>query len=177
MKNAKHIIRAFVLLFVLLTIFDVGRRLIAPASYGKYGNYRGDNLKTQMDMAVKWEPNTQGECAKCHSKEVGIKDASKHKVVPCMDCHGTLAGHVKKKGTGDELEKSADMLSEKSRKNCERCHSKLAARAKILPMQDILKHLEAKGADKNDTEACIGCHDGHNPHLDSDVKKPEPAKK
>jgi hypothetical protein len=160
MSHAKHLLRVTLLLLVGFIFFELGRRLIVPASFGKYGHYRANNLKEQMNMPVKWEASRTKECEVCHEKRVAEHKNSKHENVPCMDCHGPISEHVTKTPNG-EMKKTNKMPKEGSYKHCVRCHQKLAARAPGIRQIDVLKHLREKGM-QMEKDVCLGCHDPHN---------------
>ncbi len=157
MRYAKHIFRlALLLIFVISTIIIV-LRLFVPDSFGKYGNYRADNLKEQMEIPMIWQGTRNDSCIVCHKQNTNKKIYSKHKNVPCMNCHGPITEHVSR-----DNKKIAVMPALKSWKNCARCHQKLVARAHVLPQVDIVDHLKDQGTSLEEN-VCIQCHNPHSP--------------
>ena len=157
MHYAKHFFRAAILLVLAVTAILVTLRLFVPKSFGKYGNYRGDNLEEQMAKPVVWQSHENEQCGECHPDEVEKKKNSRHSVVRCMDCHGPISAHVK------NGEKIADQFINRSWQWCGRCHQYSAARSKVLIHQiDVTDHL-AKHNVALTREVCIQCHSPHSP--------------
>lgn len=157
MRHAKHIFRLIILIVVLLSVISITLKLFVPKSFGKYGHYRADNLKEQMELPVVWQGVRNESCVECHQDETYKKMASRHKNVPCMNCHGPISKHV-----SVARKRIAEMPIIRSWKHCARCHQKLAARAKVIPQVDVVEHLREQG-EKLDKNICIECHNPHNP--------------
>lgn len=156
MRYAKHIFRLGLLLIFVIAATVIVLRLFVPESFGKYGNYRADNLKEQMAIPVVWEGSKNDACIECHKQNTFKKMASRHKNVPCMNCHGPITEHVK------DNKRIAAMTISKSWKNCARCHQKLAARAHVVPQVDVVEHLKDNGVTIEEN-VCIQCHNPHAP--------------
>jgi hypothetical protein len=91
-KHNLHITRAFSLVIALLVIGFLVRPLLVPASYGKYGPYRGDHLEEERS-AVPIYPG-ENSCIVCHEKRLE-KAGGGHAKVPCVDCHYLGVPHAK----------------------------------------------------------------------------------
>lgn len=152
--HSKHVVRAFLLLFVGLLGFLVVRAELVPSSFGRYGHYRADNVMEQRDHPVMH--GGRESCAKCHAEQYKTVMGSPHKVVNCEDCHAPLALHVK------DGKRSAPMPRDRKATLCLRCHERLAARPKKHPQIDVLQHLKDVG-EKFQPEVCVDCHSPHSP--------------
>ena len=157
MRHAKHIFRGTILLIIVISTIMIGLRLFVPESFGKYGYYRGDNLKEQMSIPVVWQKERNKSCNECHSENTFKKMASRHKNVPCMNCHGPITEHISVSN-----KKIAKMPIVSSWRHCARCHQKLAARAQVIPQVEILEHLKDQDVNLS-PDVCIECHNPHNP--------------
>ncbi|MDO8526602.1 MAG: hypothetical protein Q7T03_02820 [Deltaproteobacteria bacterium] len=158
MQNSKHYFRAGALVIGGLFLFLLVRSFLVPSSFGKYGPYRGDNVREQMAKPTSYSaPNA---CADCHPDVWKKHSAGKHAPLPCQDCHAPLSQHF-------DLEKGeliGPMPIQKTSKLCLRCHLKLPSRPASFPQINPEDHLirvpEARQAD-----VCFRCHNPHSPAL------------
>lgn len=164
MRNAKHLIRALLLLLVVGGVVDLGRRLLVPPSFGVYGHFRAANLKEQRDLPIQFAKSNTGDCVTCHDSKVATLLSSHHKVLACMNCHGPLNEHITVSKDGSDMEKTGEMRIERSYKHCARCHQKQSARAGKLAQVEILDHVRAMGASLQET-VCLNCHNPHKPGM------------
>ena len=84
MKHNLHLTRAFLLIIAIMVIGVLVRPLLVPASYGKFGPYRGDHLEEERSTI----PIYPGEnsCLVCHEDRLEKAEGG-HAKVPCVDCH------------------------------------------------------------------------------------------
>lgn len=154
MNNTKHLWRIFFLVLIAGTVLMVGRILLIPNSFGKFGHFRGDNVAEQMAFPVKhFGPES---CEPCHADEFALWKAGPHKTIICEDCHAPLVTHIKND------EKFADMEINKTTEFCLRCHSELPARPKDFPQINVESHLKDAG-EKLTSTVCYTCHGPHDP--------------
>lgn len=150
-----HLTRAGLLLAGALIAFFIVRALLVPASFGKYGNFRGDNLAEQAAIPVNYGPPEV--CATCHAEHVAKKEKGKHAGVPCQTCHGPVGDHVQEDGM-------KPMIINKTFTLCARCHQKLEARPAQFPQINIYNHLaRAKLTIDGNEAVCLSCHNPHAP--------------
>ena len=153
MGHTKHLYRAFILIVLALLGAMVVRGFLIPNSFGINGHYREDNITEQMDQQMKFGDSE--DCVKCHEEQFKELKSDKHENLSCEGCHDTLLSHVKKD------EKVSDMLIDKSKKLCLKCHEFLISRPKTFPQIELKKHLSDQGAE----DAKAVCFDCHSPHL------------
>jgi len=155
MEHTKHLWRAGILLVILMVVVVVGRHFVVPSSFGEMGYYRGDALYEFMEKTP--EHGGAAACAECHEDMAEARSQGAHAVVQCEVCHAALATHVR---DGDKF---ADMAVNRSWKLCAYCHEHLVARPATQPQIVITEHLELKPEAPVPPEACLDCHDPHNP--------------
>lgn len=154
-EHSKHVYRVFLLLIIVVAGAMIGRILLVPESFGRYGFYRGDDIAEQA--AVRMRHGGNESCVPCHAAIKGKHDGGPHLLIPCEDCHDALAAHVQ------DGKKIAEMRRTKSvTQLCARCHRELVARRKDFPQVNIEKHVQDQGAVLSET-VCFGCHNPHHP--------------
>jgi len=154
-EHSKHIFRIFILLAVVIVGAFVGRILMVPESFGRYGHYRADSVAENAVLEVRHGGNEV--CGECHDDVKEAHDGGPHLAIPCEDCHDALVSHVR------DGEKIADMPRTKSvTRLCARCHRELIARPADFPQVNIEAHVEEMGAEISD-EVCFECHSPHDP--------------
>ena len=143
-QQLKRLLVAFI---IFISIFLVIRHFLVPASFGKYGHYRGDALKENAAHEIKYIDAK--ECANCHTDIDSLKKSGPHQNINCQTCHGPGNKHLE--------DPSANALAKPdSREFCGKCHAKNAARnGKNITQQDIKEH--------NPDSKCIECHNPHQP--------------
>lgn len=155
-EHSKHIFRIFILLAAVLAAAIVGKILVQPDSFGRYGHYRGDSVAENAEQEIRHGGDEA--CGECHDDIKETHDEGSHAGVRCENCHDALASHVR---DGD---KYADMPRVKSvLKLCGRCHAELDARPKDFPQVSIETHPVEQGAEEASDEVCFDCHLPHDP--------------
>lgn len=154
MKHTKHYWRASFLIIGAFLAFLIVRAFLIPASFGKYGFYRADNVQEQMNKPVSFAK--RGTCGNCHDKIVQVHTKAKHQSVQCQNCHAPLVLHVK----NDDF--VGEMPIKRSPKMCLRCHRKLPSRPLDFPQIDSKDHLGV-AEQLLPIGECIKCHHPHDP--------------
>ncbi len=154
MNDTKHIWRLFILVFIGIAAFMVGRILFVPNTFGIFGHYRASNVAEQKAFPV----ILQGpeSCEPCHADEFDLWKNSAHKTIICEDCHAPYGSHIRND------DKYANMEINHSFELCMRCHQQLAARPDKFPQIDPLDHLAEFKLSLGDT-VCLSCHSPHDP--------------
>ena len=153
MSPRKHITRLLTIIAVLVVGFLVVRSLLIPESFGKYGHYRGDNIKEQMNLPLVHLGSSF--CKDCHETQYGNWQGSSHATVNCEVCHGHWEIHS---GT------VKTMTADKSKDACMICHQKLTGRPENFPqIVSFSKHMEDNEMQEEDLQNCLECHDPHEP--------------
>jgi hypothetical protein len=132
---------------IFIGLFLVARHFLYPASFGKYGFYRGDSLKDNAAVAMNYAGNAA--CVECHEDISTAKATDVHGPIRCETCHGAGLKHT-------ENPDSVKLVLPATREFCGICHSKNAARKTDAVMQiELDKH--------NTGHNCIECHNPHMP--------------
>ena len=84
--HKKHITRLLVVVVVILVGFFVMRSFLIPASFGKYGHYRGDNVKEQVNVPLVHMESAF--CKDCHDIQYSDWKSDEHLTINCEVCHG-----------------------------------------------------------------------------------------
>jgi hypothetical protein len=159
MEHTKHIWRASILLILIAVGAVVGRHFLVPESFGEQGFYRNDSLAEYKALPVRH--GDADSCLSCHKTECDAIKGGKHATVSCQGCHNILSAHAK------DNAKIADAPVDKTPSACLLCHGRLRARPETFPQIDAMEHLIKNGViSKGEAipdEACITCHDVHNP--------------
>jgi hypothetical protein len=156
MEHSKHIIRVFLLVFLVLVVATLGRALLTPRSFGRFGHYRADNVVEQVQKPVVFGENEA--CVTCHEEMGGEVNGGAHKQVVCEDCHAPLATHIK----GGE--KVGRMETHREAVLCLRCHEYIEARPKVFPQIRAEEHLK-KAMMEMSPDVCFNCHSPHTPKI------------
>ena len=138
----------FVLFVILMAIFIIGRKLLIPKTFGKYGHYRA--AAVDLNMAVKIKYAGQQACAECHDDVVELKSQYPHRNISCESCHGPAYAHSQDPG-------EQAIIVPKDRDFCLVCHDYNASRPTGFPQIDGTTHNPAK--------VCMTCHQPHSPTL------------
>ena len=172
LKDKRHIIAIFSLVFLLMIIGLIIRKSLQPVSYGETGNYRWDaNFEIMQQNVLNQNSNV---CGECHKEILDYKQKDAHYNVPCVDCHGAGNVHVNY-FKGDSLKgitkESAFLKKEYNLEGCLYCHRKLKARPIDFPQIDQQEHYSFLKINDLKTK-CIECHNPHQPlYLLTDIKK------
>lgn len=172
MKDKSHIIAIFSIIFVLILVALISKKLLQPDSFDKFGHYRWKALSEIENQKI-INQNIK-VCAECHNDIYQIHQKDAHYHVPCVDCHGAGDSHVafhrdtsKSKSIS---KKQAEMPKKYNLEGCLFCHRKLAARPSDFPQIDKDKHFKFLKVTKPNTK-CTDCHSPHQPiFLLTDVK-------
>lgn len=149
-----HFLRVVASLIGLFFVFLIVRALLIPSSFGKFGFYRGDNLKEQMSKPVVFAGKEV--CSSCHPDAVKVHGEAKHQVVQCENCHAPLPLHI------DNGEFKEAMPTNRSPLLCLRCHRLLPSRPEGFSQIDVKKHTGMSEQDLP-TGFCLQCHQPHHP--------------
>jgi hypothetical protein len=155
MDHTKHLWRLGFLLVLLFAVVIVGRHFLVPDSFGQMGHYRYDALFEFYDK----EPvhGGQGACAECHDDAADDKAGGAHAGVQCEVCHDVIASHIR------DDDKFADMKVNRSVGLCTLCHLAQPARPAGHPQIVLAEHLELEPGQRPSEDACLECHEAHNP--------------
>jgi predicted CXXCH cytochrome family protein len=152
--HAKHVVRAFLALIVLLIALVLGRQFLVPDSWGRSGWYRADNVTEQRAFPLRHGGNAS--CGECHDDILAELTDAGHAGVRCEGCHAPLALHV---SDGDKI---ADMPVRRETSLCVRCHQALDARPTDFPQVHPREHVSEQGGEFG-PDACFECHNPHAP--------------
>lgn len=155
-----HLVR----LAVTLTTFGVVAGLIGwwaiPDSWNfEFDNwYRRDAITLNAVQPLIYGGNES--CLQCHAPASKKLALFKHRGLSCESCHGPLADHVR------ENKKSAPAVVDKSRWQCENCHTERINRPEDFPQfskTGSIGKLVKKHTQLDDKKPCLECHDAHDP--------------
>lgn len=147
-RDAEHLVRLVLLMFVGVLLFLVIRTFFVPADFGELGHFRTGTLQDIRNLPLHYA--SRGSCgeADCHEEEAAALASDTHASVGCESCHGALAAHAADPKLATVATLEGDDL-------CTRCHTSLAARPKDFAQVDVEPHREGS--------ACDECHDAHVP--------------
>ncbi len=151
--------RMFAILAVLVGAGLAVRWALVPEDFGRDGFFRGSAPEEEAAR----EPVHQGVevCGRCHADERARHDKDVHVGVPCEDCHGAGAEHVRAREAGEPREKGY-IFRELAPANCLACHRRLMARPTLFPTITVKEHYALVGVRDMGTP-CQECHDPHQP--------------
>jgi len=162
MTSTSHVWRVFSLLVIVLLVAFATQRLLRPAGYGEYGNYRAGAPFDIMDQPMVYQGKRT--CAECHAPTCEKHAKDVHHGVECEDCHGPGGIHAQFYRTKDSSISTAEAAMPKEYKleGCLYCHRKLAARPRDFPQVNPAAHYEFLHVSEPETK-CIECHSPHEP--------------
>ena len=153
MEHREHIIRLLIVIMFVVVILFLVRWFLIPQSFGRYGHYRGDNVKEQMDLPLVYLESAF--CKDCHEVQYNDWKDNGHSSVNCETCHGHWEIHNGRVKT---------MTAIKSDDTCTMCHQKLTGRPDSFPqIVSFSKHIEEQEVSEEDILNCLDCHDPHVP--------------
>ena len=114
-----HVVRIVLGLVVFAVIGGVGKYLLTPKSFGKYGHYRADAIEEEAQRGIRhW---TNASCLVCHQHEAGIHLKGLHKTISCEFCHSAYGDHIK---DGQKIASMPVRKDQEIRVLCLRCHNR-----------------------------------------------------
>lgn len=140
-----QITRLLLLTVTIVLVYLGARYVLTPASFGRYGPYRGDALE---EISGRSPLHTGREsCESCHAEAAKKVASYEHKTVSCEICHGVGKEHA---------ENSEIKTARISDQGCLRCHERDPSRPTWL--KQVNSQVHYKG------ERCIECHIAHQPN-------------
>ncbi len=159
--------------------YAAARTVIIPASFGKFGAYRGDALTEAQARPI--QLTTRATCIGCHTQRGAEIAKTSHAKVHCTDCHGQAKDHIQacqlavdatKAAGGDPQTvqcKHDDLKPDALRDACLHCHTKVVGRPVKFPQIVALDHLKDQEAkEPKSPNVCAQCHNPHNPAEEPD---------
>jgi len=140
-------------LVVFILLF---RAFYVPDDFGAqdrgytFGFHRLSNEQEWKDYPAKYKDSAY--CNACHDDKVAELAGAHHATIPCENCHGPALAHP---------DKPEALAIDRSRELCLRCHARLTmpfSGRNNIPGIDPITH--------NGGEACVDCHNSHNPSLE-----------
>ncbi len=153
-----HVLRIVLGLVVFAVVGLVGKNLLTPKSFGKYGHYRADAIEEEANLEIRhW---TNASCLSCHQHEANIHLNGLHKTISCEFCHGAYGDHIK---DGKKVGTLPVKRDEEIRVLCLRCHNRaIKARSEeVIKTVVMPEHLESQKVKL--THICNQCHHQHAP--------------
>ncbi len=140
-----HINRLMIVIFSLVTLVAFVRIVVIPPALKDRKIHRANTVEREMAKKVKYAGS--GICVDCHEDIYDAKNASFHQNISCETCHGPSADHA------DDDEIKPEVVTESD--FCLNCHRYDSSRPTGFAQVDPGAH--------NPTDACIDCHDAHDP--------------
>ncbi len=139
-----QVLRLVLLTIAIVATYGVARALLTPATFGRYGHYRGAALEETASRTPLYAGAKA--CNECHD-DVSGKATKGHKTISCESCHGPTRAHAR----------DPDVATVKLTDNtCLRCHLSDPARP---PRHKQIVTIEHYPGDR-----CIECHLPHQPN-------------
>ena len=135
------------LTIAIVAAFVSVRSVLVPASFGRYGHYRGDSVAEIAASPIRY--GGEEACLECHAGIDEVKTRSSHASVHCEVCHGPLARHA-----AYPPENPVAPLTD-STATCLRCHA--SNPTKPPEFKQVDPHEHRPGIE------CVKCHDPHVP--------------
>jgi len=157
-SHNSHVKRIALGLILFAVLGYLGKRLLTPVSFGKYGHYRADAIEDEATVEIRhW---TNASCLSCHPFEAKIHLSGNHKTISCEFCHGPYADHIR---DGKKVAALPVKQGEEIKVLCLRCHNKAVhARPKdIIKTVVMPDHLKTQNVKL--THICNQCHHQHAP--------------
>ena len=151
-----HVWRPLYVVLGVVALILVARMFIVPSDFGvgergyMYSYHRKGNEQEWKDFTAKFK--TAVYCSECHEDQTAARVDSPHGIIECENCHGLAGNHP------DDPEALA---IDTSRELCLRCHALLH-----YPGTDRGSLIGIEPAGHNPGEACVDCHDPHQPSLE-----------
>ena len=144
----KQVIPLLVLFAIVISGLVIARQFLVPESFGKYGHYRANAVDDIAALPISY--SGYKACIDCHDDIYATKQASNHSGLSCETCHGPCQDHV-----SDPTEFIP--TAPRDRGYCILCHGYNPSRPSGFPQILPDRH--------NPGEACMSCHQPHNPEL------------
>ena len=155
-RPSSFYLRLVAVFVAIVALVLIGRALMLPDSWGKYGYYRGNYIGEEASKSLTY--GTNESCKECHAPVYELKASGTHKRLSCEICHGPVGVHAQ------DGKKIADMpvKGENLQKDlCLTCHQKVVGRPEKFPMITFPDHLEDQKV--KPTHTCNQCHTVHAP--------------
>ncbi len=153
-----HVVRIVLGLVIFAVVGGIGKYLLTPKSFGKYGHYRADTIEEEAGREIRYWTNAS--CFPCHKYEANIHLKGRHKTISCEFCHGPYADHIK---DGKKVGTLPVKRGKEIKVLCLRCHNRaIQARPKeVIKTVAMPEHLESQKVKV--THICNQCHNQHAP--------------
>ena len=140
-----QVLRLVLATAAIVGTYCVARAVLTPATFGRYGHYRGAALEETASRGPLY--SGAKACDECHD-DISAKATKGHKTISCEACHGASRAHARNPDivTGVKL----------TDHSCLRCHVADAARP--------AKHKQVVAIDHYPGDRCIECHLPHQPN-------------
>jgi len=151
MKN--HAVRPLLVIICIVVLILLVRIVYVPKDFGigpagyMYGLHREGNEAEWKAFKVKYQGREL--CKDCHAKNYALNMSSPHRIIQCEDCHGPAVDHP---------DKPANLVIDKSRALCLRCHFSLPYPSSG---RSVIKGIDPDA--HNPGIECAACHNPHKP--------------
>lgn len=167
MGHARHFLRLFLLIAIVVVAFITVRAQVVPRDFGTLGHFRASAIPEEAAR----EPRHLGKevCADCHDDIATPKAEGKHTIPQCENCHGPGMIHVKMM-SDDSIDQYPDRIKNNPNglrvisgiQECKWCHLKTFERPSTLKsIADVAQHFAEYGRTFTPTSKCIDCHNPH----------------
>jgi formate-dependent nitrite reductase cytochrome c552 subunit len=167
MGHARHFLRLFLLIAIVVVAFLSVRAQVVPKDFGTLGHFRASAIPEEAAR----EPRHLGSevCADCHDEISTPKAAGKHSIPQCENCHGPGMIHVKIMSE-DSIDKYPDKIKNNPKglrvisgiQECKWCHLKTFERPTTLKyITSVPQHFADHGRTFTPLSKCIDCHNPH----------------
>ena len=157
-----HVWRPLYVVIGIVAAILLFRFFYVPGTFGSgeygfmYSYHNMENEEIWKNQPLKYGDTGKQKmheyCAECHDDVVEVRTEDLHGIIPCENCHGPALNHP---------EEPEALTIVRDRAECLRCHTLLpytTSERKRIPGIDPAEH--------NTDEACVDCHDPHNPRLE-----------
>jgi hypothetical protein len=155
LRDAEHLVRLALLMFVGVLLFLVIRAFLMPSDFGELGHFRTGTLQDVRSLPLQFAGHASCGEADCHEDVTASLAADTHASVGCESCHGALAAHAADPKLAKAATVEANVL-------CARCHASNLARPKDFAQVEIETHRQGEEEGEEAGE-CTECHDSHEP--------------
>jgi hypothetical protein len=139
-----QVFRLFLLAVGIVVTYSMARYFLTPASFGRYGWYRGEAL-VELGSRERVYAGKKA-CDECHSEESKKLAEHGHKTLSCEACHGAAQAHA----DNPDVKLATPQFSA-----CVRCHEANPSRPKWHKQIVVKNHYTVSN--------CTDCHVPHIP--------------